>query len=197
MKKSTDTPKTDEAARTYAVGNPLSATVTIDFARTLEREKSALEQTVAQLRRELEEAKTDVVSNLMAFRYAAKSQKDNWERLQTAQDERDDLRRQLAEAEAWKKDAQYECAIMSAITGRDNGETLTAAVDRVCRQLAKAQQQRDAAVAETNNYKLAYNDSAQHYEKARALLPGKYLGRNYVEALVMEVEALQRKIAEG
>jgi hypothetical protein len=54
-------------------------------------------------------------------------------RLAEVEKERDELAKK-------RKDDQFECCVMSAITGREDGETLTMAVDRVCRELDKANQ---------------------------------------------------------
>ena len=58
-------------------------------------------------------------------------------RLQTRLEECENERDELAKK---RKDDSFECSIMSAITGRENGETLTMAVDRTCRELDKANQ---------------------------------------------------------
>ena len=54
-------------------------------------------------------------------------------RLEECENERDELAKK-------RKDDSFECSVMSAITGRENGETLTMAVDRTCRELDKANQ---------------------------------------------------------
>lgn len=53
------------------------------------------------------------------------------------------LRQRVAELDKKRKDDQFECSVMSAVTGREDGETLTAAVTRVTKQLAAAVRERD------------------------------------------------------
>lgn len=72
-----------------------------------------------------------------------------------------------------RADDRYECMVMSAITGRLDGETLTAAVDRVCRENTQLRNSLRSLIArlETVEYdeRFAAGDTAAIEEACKAL----------------------------